>query len=124
MHRMDANSFAARKGRWGIRFGSFRAKMRQESRRKAPLRESRKPTEKMRSVPKRRAEALPYGALVMEEMIHGFNLKEVVVSAYGLREGVLQRKLSPQEAEKDPLVEFARDLGARESRTPAHGQEL
>jgi len=49
----------------------------------------RKTLEKMHAVPKRRAEALPYGALVMEEMIHAFGLKDVVISAYGLREGVL-----------------------------------
>ncbi len=85
---------------------------------------SRKSLEKMRSVPKRRAEALPYGALVMEEMIRAFALKEVVVSAYGLREGVLQRKLSAAEAAKDPLIEFARDFGGRESRTPGHADEL
>jgi exopolyphosphatase/guanosine-5'-triphosphate,3'-diphosphate pyrophosphatase len=85
---------------------------------------SKKSLERMPSVPKRRAEALPYGALVMEEMIRGFGLKEVVVSAYGLREGVLQRKLSAAEAAKDPLIEFARDCGARESRSPGHGAEL
>jgi exopolyphosphatase/guanosine-5'-triphosphate,3'-diphosphate pyrophosphatase len=85
---------------------------------------SRKSLEKMRSVPKRRAEALPYGALVMEEMIRGFALKEVVVSAYGLREGVLQRKLKPEEAAKDPLIAFARDLNERESRLPGHAPEL
>jgi exopolyphosphatase / guanosine-5'-triphosphate,3'-diphosphate pyrophosphatase len=82
---------------------------------------SRKSLEKMRAVPKRRAEALPYGALVMEEMIRGLSLKEVVVSAYGLREGVLNAKLDPGEAAKDPLVEFARDLNERESRAPDHG---
>jgi len=85
---------------------------------------SRKSLEKMRSVPKRRAEALPYGALVMEEMIRSFGFKEVVVSAYGLREGVLQRKLEPEEAAKDPLIEFARDMNKRESRTAAHADEL
>ena len=85
---------------------------------------SRKSLEKMRSVPKRRAEALPYGALVMEEMIRSFALKEVVVSAYGLREGVLQRKLKPDEAAKDPLLAFARDLNERESRLPGHAAEL
>ncbi|HEY4265794.1 MAG TPA: Ppx/GppA family phosphatase [Micropepsaceae bacterium] len=85
---------------------------------------SRKSLEKMRSVPKRRAEALPYGALVMEEMIQGLGLKEVVVSAFGLREGVLQRKLKPEEAAKDPLIAFARDLNERESRLPGHAPEL
>src|SRR5258705_1644475 len=85
---------------------------------------SRKSLEKMRSVPKRRAEALPYGALVLEEMIEVFGLKEIVVSAYGLREGVLQRKLKSEEIAKDPLIEFARDMNARESRTPGHAAEL
>jgi len=85
---------------------------------------SRKSLEKMRSVPKRRAEALPYGAAVMEAMIASLSLKEVVVSAYGLREGVLQRKLKPEEAAKDPLVSFARDINFRESRLPGHAAEL
>ena len=85
---------------------------------------SRKSLEKMRSVPKRRAEALPYGALVMEEIVRSFNLKQIVVSAYGLREGVLQTKLPAQERGKDPLMEFARDANRRESRTEAHAQEL
>ena len=76
----------------------------------------------MHAVPKRRAEALPYGALVMEEMIQAFGLKEVVISAYGLREGVLQRRLPPEEADKDPLIEFARELNAREARTPGHAR--
>lgn len=84
----------------------------------------RKSLEKMHAVPKRRAEALPYGALVMEEMIHAFGLKEVVISAYGLREGVLQRKLPSDQADKDPLLEAARELNARESRTPGHAAEL
>jgi exopolyphosphatase/guanosine-5'-triphosphate,3'-diphosphate pyrophosphatase len=78
----------------------------------------------MHSVPKRRAEALPYGALVMGEMVEFLSLKDVVVSAYGLREGVLQRKLKSSEAAKDPLLEFARDLNERESRNPAHAPEL
>jgi exopolyphosphatase/guanosine-5'-triphosphate,3'-diphosphate pyrophosphatase len=85
---------------------------------------SRKSLEKMPSVPKRRAEALPYGALVMEEMIQSLGLKEVVVSAFGLREGVLQRKLKPEEAAKDPLIAFAGDSNARESRLPGHAAEL
>jgi exopolyphosphatase/guanosine-5'-triphosphate,3'-diphosphate pyrophosphatase len=84
----------------------------------------RKSLEKMHAVPRRRAEALPYGALVMEEMIHAFGLKEVIISAYGLREGVLQRRLPADEASKDPLLEAARELNERESRTPAHADEL
>lgn len=85
---------------------------------------SRKSLEKMRTVPKRRAEALPYGALVMDEMLRGFGLRQVVVSAYGLREGVLLSRLTPEELAKDPLIEFARDVNRRESRNESHAEEL
>ena len=85
---------------------------------------SRKSLEKMPSVPKRRAEALPYGALVMQELIELYGFKEIVVSAYGLREGLLQRLLPASEAAKDPLVEYAADMNARVSRIPAHSVEL
>jgi len=86
--------------------------------------QSRKSLDRMKSVPKRRAEGLPYGALVLEQMIEEFGLKDVVVSAYGLREGLLQWKLTREEAAKDPLIEFARDWNAREARAPGHGEEL
>ena len=42
---------------------------------------SKKSLEKMPAVPKRRAEAMPYGALVLEQMILTLGLKSVVVSA-------------------------------------------
>ncbi len=85
---------------------------------------SRKSLERMPSVPKRRAEALPYGALVLEQMIQAYGLKDVIISAYGLREGLLQRLLPDDEAAKDPLIEFARGMNARESRSPEHADEL
>jgi exopolyphosphatase/guanosine-5'-triphosphate,3'-diphosphate pyrophosphatase len=85
---------------------------------------SKKSLEKIRSVPKRRAEGLPYGALVLEQMIQTFSLKETIVSAYGLREGLLQHLLTDQEAAKDPLIEYARDVNARDARVPAHADEL
>ena len=85
---------------------------------------SRKSLDRMKSVPKRRGEALPFGALVLEQMMQVFGLKEVTVSAYGLREGLLQWKLTREEAAKDPLIEFASDWNAREARAPGHGEEL
>lgn len=86
--------------------------------------QSRKSLEKMRAVSRRRAEALPYGALVLERMLDIFNLDSVVVSAFGLREGLLQRRLPPAEQRKDPLIDFADDLNLRDSRSPDFGNEL
>jgi exopolyphosphatase/guanosine-5'-triphosphate,3'-diphosphate pyrophosphatase len=85
---------------------------------------SRKSLEKMRAVSRRRAEALPYGALVLERLLETFDLERVVISAFGLREGLLQKKLPPSEARKDPLVEYAEDVNLRESRSADFGPEM
>ena len=44
--------------------------------------------DKMKVVSKRRAEALPYGAIVLERLLQAGDIKDVVISAYGLREGL------------------------------------
>ncbi len=78
----------------------------------------------MKSISKRRAEALPYGAIVLERLLLEGNFKDVVVSAFGLREGLLHAQLSDEERAKDPLIEFAADMNTREARVPAHAAEM
>ncbi|MGN6148185.1 MAG: Ppx/GppA family phosphatase, partial [Rhizomicrobium sp.] len=51
-------------------------------------------------------------------------IKDVVISAFGLREGLLYARLPPEERSRDPLVEFARAANARNARVPAHAQEM
>ena len=85
---------------------------------------SRKSVERMKSISKRRAEALPYGAIVLERLLLEGNFKDIVVSAFGLREGLLHAQLSDEERAKDPLIEFAIDMNARESRGPLHAAEI
>jgi exopolyphosphatase/guanosine-5'-triphosphate,3'-diphosphate pyrophosphatase len=79
---------------------------------------------KIRVVSKRRAESLPYGAVVLERLIEAGGIRDVVISAYGLREGLLYAGLSAEERAKDPLVEFARAANSRTARVPAHAQEM
>jgi exopolyphosphatase/guanosine-5'-triphosphate,3'-diphosphate pyrophosphatase len=85
---------------------------------------SRKSLDKMRIVSRRRAEALPFGAVVLERLLLATDLRDVVISAYGLREGLLYSELSPEERAKDPLLEFAAATNARISRTPGHAEEM
>ena len=85
---------------------------------------SPKSLDKMEIVSRRRAEALPYGAVVLERLILAADLKEVVISAYGLREGLLFERLSPEERAKDPLIAFAAGMNARLARNPAHADEM
>lgn len=85
---------------------------------------SRKSLEKVKVVSRRRAEALPFGAVVLDELLRATGLKDVVISAYGLREGLLYDQLSAEERAKDPLLAYAAATNARISRTPAHAGEM
>lgn len=85
---------------------------------------SRKSLDKMKIVSRRRAESLPYGAVVLERLLLATDLREVVISAYGLREGLLFEQLSADERARDPLIEFAAATNARISRTPPHAEEI
>jgi len=79
---------------------------------------------KIKVVSKRRAESLPYGAVVLERLIEAAGVKDVVISAYGLREGLLYSRLPASERSKDPLVDFARASNWRFARVPGHAQEM
>ncbi|MGB8366003.1 MAG: hypothetical protein ACLQUZ_13755 [Rhizomicrobium sp.] len=85
---------------------------------------SRKSLDKMKIVSRRRAESLPYGAVVLERLLLASDLREVVISAYGLREGLLFEKLSADERARDPLIAFAAATNTRTSRTPAHAEGI
>ena len=75
-------------------------------------------------ISERRIDTLPFGALVLEKLIAAMKAKEVVVSAYGLREGILFDLLDKREQAKDPLIEGSHDLANRLARFPEHGDEL
>ncbi len=85
---------------------------------------SRESVRKIKTVSKRRADSLPYGAVVLERLLEAGNIKDVVISAYGLREGVLFSRLPAEERARDPLVEYARASNARTARVAAHAQEM
>ena len=85
---------------------------------------SRESVRKIKVVSKRRAESLPYGAVVLERLLLAGDIKDVVISAYGLREGLFYARLSDEERAKDPLLEFARGANERLSRVPQHAREM
>ncbi len=67
---------------------------------------------------------LAYGAAVLEEIIKRGAPREIVISAQGVREGLLYEALAPQERLRDPLIVAAQDFNKLRSRAPAHGEEL
>ena len=66
---------------------------------------------------------LAYGAAVLEEIIRQATPKEIVVSALGVREGLLYCELPFDAQQQDPLILAAREFNALRSRAPEHGEE-
>jgi exopolyphosphatase/guanosine-5'-triphosphate,3'-diphosphate pyrophosphatase len=75
--------------------------------------QSRASLERMGGMSKKRAETLPYAALVLEALIERLGVERVVLSAYGLREGVLFDAMDERLRALDPLIEGCAALGAR-----------
>jgi len=80
--------------------------------------------ESIDSVAEARRPLLAYGALVLEEIIRRGRPRAVVVSALGVREGLLYELLDPDIRKEDPLLAAAGDLNVLRSRSPRHGEEL
>jgi exopolyphosphatase/guanosine-5'-triphosphate,3'-diphosphate pyrophosphatase len=75
-------------------------------------RQSRSSLEKL-SGSRRRADTLPYAALVFERLVRAAQPSQVIFSAYGLREGHLFSLLTPEQRLQDPLLSAAADWTAR-----------
>ncbi|WP_342362444.1 exopolyphosphatase [Terrarubrum flagellatum] len=67
---------------------------------------------------------LAYGAVVLEEVIKRAKPSQVIMSAMGVREGLLFEFLDEQTRELDPLLSAARELNILRSRAPRHGEDL
>ena len=70
------------------------------------------------------APLLPYGALVLEQVIKVMRPSEIVMSALGVREGHLYDLLSAEEKARDPLIVACEELAYLRSRSPRHVAEL
>ena len=78
---------------------------------------------RIETVSKQRRELLPFGAVVLAQVIKQGRPKDVVLSALGLREGHLYELLSPEERVRDPLMCAAEELAYLRSRSPRHNEE-
>jgi exopolyphosphatase/guanosine-5'-triphosphate,3'-diphosphate pyrophosphatase len=67
---------------------------------------------------------LAYAALVLENVVRIARPRQVVISALGVREGLLYSMLDREEREQDALIAAARELNVLRSRSPAHDEEL
>jgi exopolyphosphatase/guanosine-5'-triphosphate,3'-diphosphate pyrophosphatase len=78
-------------------------------------RQSKGSLERIEGLSKRRVDALPYAAVVMEALVERLELQRLSISAYGLREGMIYDALPPELKALDPLIEGCAALGARQA---------
>jgi exopolyphosphatase/guanosine-5'-triphosphate,3'-diphosphate pyrophosphatase len=78
---------------------------------------SPKTMKKVPSVSRRRQAFVPFGALVLSRVIARARPKELMFSAYGLREGLLYQRLDPIERARSPLEAGAHALAGRVGRS-------
>lgn len=86
--------------------------------------QSKSSLERMEGVSKKRVDTLPYAAVVLEALIEALDFKRIVVSAWGIREGLLFESMSKGVRALDPLVEGCAALGARQQQAEELGGAL
>lgn len=67
---------------------------------------------------------VPLAGQILRQMLHVFRPREIYISSYGIREGVLFERMSEALRAADPLIEACRYLEAAQARLPGFGQRL
>lgn len=86
--------------------------------------QSKRSLEKLEEAAAKRAESLPYAAVVLERVMLAGQFERVVLSAFGLREGVLVERMSEAALSMHPLIAAAEALAGRWSRGRDFGRAL
>ncbi|MCR9109851.1 Ppx/GppA family phosphatase [Marivita sp. XM-24bin2] len=71
-----------------------------------------------------RMELVPYAAEVLKRLVQTFKPKDIAISSYGIREGLLYEQMPQDLRERDPLIEACRFAEAKDARLPGFGKKL
>ena len=66
----------------------------------------------------------PQAAMILQLLVDELEPSELIVSGYGIREGLLYSRLKPAVRRRDPLIDEARDAGGGEHLFGQHGDLL
>jgi exopolyphosphatase / guanosine-5'-triphosphate,3'-diphosphate pyrophosphatase len=78
----------------------------------------------VKDMSKSRIDTMPFGAMVLDRLLHFSKAKDVVISVYGVREGLLFSKLPRKKMQSDALLSSCWDFARRYARSPSHELEL
>ncbi|MFO1176257.1 MAG: Ppx/GppA family phosphatase [Paracoccaceae bacterium] len=71
-----------------------------------------------------RMDLVPLAAMVLAELVAAFAPKEIDVSSYGIREGLLYEQMPEKLRRRDPLIEACRYAEQTMARMPGFGKKL
>ena len=71
-----------------------------------------------------RLSLLPFAGEVLEILLDIFEPKDIAISSYGLREGLLYQQMSDSIRSRDPLIEACKISEKKDSRVPGMGKDL
>lgn len=72
----------------------------------------------------RRMKVIPLAAYILHRVIKKLKPKRLVISGYGLREGLLYQGMDPEVRKRDPLIESCHEIAANTGRFSEHGKRL
>ena len=76
------------------------------------------------SISEDRMVLVPFAVQVLDELVRVFRPKDIAVSSYGIREGMLYGRMPPSLRDRDPLLESCRFQERRDARLPGFGETL
>lgn len=71
-----------------------------------------------------RMRLVPLASEVLRVLVRSFKPREVAISSYGIREGLLYEQMNDELRRRDPLIEAARHAEAQNARLPGFGRAL
>lgn len=71
-----------------------------------------------------RMELVPLASQVLKQLVRRFHPREIDVSSYGIREGMLYEQMSGRQRRRDPLIEACRHAERTMARMPGFGKKL
>lgn len=71
-----------------------------------------------------RMSLVPLAAEVLGRLVKTFKPKDIAVSSYGIREGMLYEQMPQRLRDRDPLIEACRFAEAKDARMPGFGKSL
>ncbi|TNF18476.1 MAG: Ppx/GppA family phosphatase [Rhodobacteraceae bacterium] len=67
---------------------------------------------------------VPYAIEVLKRLVQVFRPKDIAISSYGIREGLLYEQMPQRLRDRDPLIEACLFAEAKDARLPGFGRDL